>query len=182
MRDIVKAIVSCSRIPGRKVAAVIGLVVAAIVLAAPLGVLAQVKLGLTLTLTPNFSSIDAQAGKDSHEMLVVQNTGDVTLSNVGISADSPGRGWVISIEPSQISSLAAGATNTVSVDIRPPASVSKGDYQIMFVASAPGGVQTNAFLQVRVQPASYWIWVAVATAVAVIVVFVVVFARAGRRG
>ncbi len=175
-----REIVNRSLIP-RSAAGVAGLALATLLLVAPLGVLAQVKPGLTLTLTPNFSSIDAQAGKDSHETLLVQNTGNVALGNVSISANNPGRGWVINVEPSQISSLAPGATNTVSVDIRPPSSVSKGDYQIMFTATADG-VQTNAFLQVRVQPASYWIWVAFGTAVVVIAIFVVVFVRVGRRG
>lgn len=165
----------------RKAVGLFGLLVATMLLALPLGALAQVKPGLGLILTPITSSIDAKAGKDSHETFTVRNTGSADLSNISISADSPGRGWAISVEPSQIGTLAPGAVNTVSVDIRPPSSVSRGNYQIMFIATAEG-IQTNAFLQVRVQPASYWIWVVAGIAAVIIGVFVVVFVRAGRRG
>ncbi len=164
-----------------KLAGLFAGLVTIMMVALPVQIAAQTKPGLTLTLSPNYSSVEAEAGKDSHETLMLQNTGDVALRNVSISADNPGRGWAISIEPSQIGSLAPGATNTVSVNIRPPSSVSKGDYQIMFIAAADG-VQTNAFLQVRVQPASYWIWVVAGIAAVVIGVFVMVFVSVGRRG
>ncbi len=180
-RGVMKAIANYSWIRRRKVAGAVGvLVVAALLLAPPLQVLAQTKADLTLSLTPSASSIDAQAGRNSREVLEVRNTGAAVLTNITLSVEKPA-GWVISLEPSQISSLQPGAASSVSVVIRPPSSVTKGDYGVSFTAVS-GGVQRMAFLQVKVQPASYWIWVAAGVAAVVVAVFVVVFVRAGRRG
>ncbi len=179
-RGLMKAIANYSRIGRRKVAGAVGLLVVALLLALPLKALAQTKTDLTLILTPNASSIDVQAGKDSREVLEVRNTGAAFLTNVTLSVEKP-PGWAVSLDPSQIGSLQPDAATSVSVVIRPPSSVTKGEYWVSFTAVSDG-LQRIASLQVRVQPASYWIWVVAGIAAVVVAVFVAVFMRTGRRG
>ena len=162
----------------RVVASLLPVLVSSLVLL-PQPAWAQSKVDLTLTLVPNLYSVEAQAGKDTRVGLEVRNTGDTVVAGINLSSDKP-EGWTISLDPSQITSIAPGAVRTVNVDIRPAPTVTKGDYSVTLVASAEG-IQRLQFLQVRVKPASYWLWVVSGVAAVVIAVFVVVFLRVGRR-
>jgi uncharacterized membrane protein len=141
---------------------------------------AQGKADLSLTFVPSVYSIEAKAGRDSHLIIEVRNTGTTTITGIELSAASPG-GWKVTLDPAEIVELSPGAVSRVSADVRPAPSVTKGEYQVSFNASA-GGIERVMFLQVNVKPASYWLWLIFGIGAIVVAVFVIIFLRAGRRG
>jgi uncharacterized membrane protein len=162
---------------GRVAASLLSILAVSFLVSQPVS--GQAKSDLTLTLVPSVYSVEAKAGKDFRLALEVRNIGTETLTGIGLSSDRPS-GWTVSIDPSEIDTLAPGAVSRSSIAIRPGSTVAKGDYQVTFTASADG-IQRMQFLQIRVKPASYWLWVVFGIAAVVVAVFVMVFLRAGRR-
>lgn len=143
-------------------------------------VAAQSKADLTLTLVPNLYVVDAQAGKETRLVLEVRNTGDTALAGISLTSDKAD-GLRVNLDPSQIASISPGEVRTVDVDIIPASTVTRGEYSVTLIASV-GGLQRTQFVQVKVEPASYWVWVASGIAVVVIAVFILVFLRLGKKG
>jgi len=155
-------------------------IVAISILLMPRPVSGQAKSDLTLSFVPSVYSVEATAGKASHLIIEVRNTGTTTVTGIELSAASPS-GWTVTIDPAEIGGLAPGEVSRVSADVRPAPSVTKGEYQVRFTASADG-IQRELFLQVTVKPAPYSLWVVFGIGAVVVAVFVVIFVRAGRRG
>jgi uncharacterized membrane protein len=162
----------------RYLAFVCSLVVAGSVLL-PCRVSAQPQQDLLLTLVSDSYRVDTRAGQDSHFFLDVRNIGRVRVTGITLSSDWP-EGWLVTFEPSQIPGVDSGAVATVTVSIRPPATVTKGEYGVRMVASW-GDQRTVQIVPVRVTSAVYWLWVGIGATVALIAVFAVVFLRMGRR-
>ena len=146
----------------------------------PHPVSAQPQKDLALTLVSDSYYVEARAGRDTRFHLEVRNTGGSRLTDIALSSDWP-EGWAVAMDPARIASLDRGAVETVSVSIRPPATVTKGEYAVRFIA-ASGDLRTVQTVQVRVASASYWLWVGIGSTLVVIAVFIVIFLRMGRRG
>ena len=142
-------------------------------------VAAQSKADFTLTLVPNLYVVDARAGKETRVVLEVRNTGDTALAGIILTSDKAD-GLRVNLDPSQIVSISPGEVRTVNVDIIPASTVTRGEYSVTLIASVDG-IQRTQFVQVKVEPASYWIWVVSGIAAVVIAVFILVFVRLGKR-
>jgi uncharacterized membrane protein len=145
----------------------------------PYPVTAQPQKGLALTLVPDSHYVEARAGRESLFSLEVRNTGRVRLTQIVLSADQPA-GWSVTLEPAQIEGINQGGVDAVRVNIRPPATATKGQYTVRFTAVS-GDARTTEIVQVRVSSASYWMWVGIGATAAVVAAFIVIFLRMGRR-
>jgi len=121
----------------------------------------------------------ATAGRDNYFSVVVANTGSATIDNFTFSSNKPS-GWTIEFSPDKIDSLAAGGSQTVEANIKPPAKTIAGDYQITLRAS---GKQTSDDIDVRVtvETPTVWGWVGVAIIVLVVAGLAFIFMRFSRR-
>lgn len=91
---------------------------------------------MALRLVPNRSgAIEVEAGKDTPLFLEVNNLGTNVLTDIKLSSDKGG-GWVIDFKPSVISSLNPKSLQTVNVNIRPPANVTRGNQSLNIIAEA----------------------------------------------
>jgi uncharacterized repeat protein (TIGR01451 family) len=154
----------------------------AVVLTAYCPVAAQApdKLGLTLNLSPwNYSS-GLTPGQANTFYLEVRNNGNTGLTNIRFGSSAP-KDWQVQYTPSSLEALSAGSTDTVKVDIIPPANVSgRGDYNVTFIAEANEvRAVTTAFLRVE-GGSPFWIWIGIGVAVIAIAIFAVIYVRFGR--
>ena len=121
----------------------------------------------------------ATAGKDNYFSVAIANGGSAAINNVTFSSDKPS-GWTIDFNPDKIDSLDAGSTQTIDVNIKPPAKTIAGDYQITLTAN---GKQTQDHIDIRVtvETPTVWGWVGVIIIVLVVAGLAYVFMRFSRR-
>ena len=95
------------------------------------------------------------------------------------SADKP-HDWIVEFEPDEIERLAPGSFREIQVNIKPPASMADGYYNMQVIAKASQIKQTIA-LGVRVEESTWiWAWVGGGIVLLVIAGFVIIFLRLGR--
>ncbi len=157
------------------------LVAALAVMLSPTHVLAQErKQGLSLRLTSGSYYNDVVRGEDNTFYLDVVNNNSQTITGVRFSSNNP-RDWLVEFKPQSIDSISAGSYRTIDVNIKPPESASRGDYDITFIAES-GEMRAVMSIFVRVeQGTSIWLWIGIAVAVVVVAGFVIVFMRFGRQ-
>ncbi|MDK2975287.1 MAG: hypothetical protein PWP08_1658 [Methanofollis sp.] len=77
--------------------------------------------------------------------LRLRNAGTAgALTNIGFEVSAP-QGWKTTVSPSNISSLQAGETETVTVDVVPPSSIVASEYKITVKATADQGEKSDDF-------------------------------------
>ncbi len=147
----------------------------------PCSALAQeVKAGLTLRLVPGDYNNTLVPGKDNTFSLLVSNTGNKTLTNIRLYSYPP-KDWVVEFKPDSIDSIKDGSLQTVSINIKPPESISKRDYVVTVVAKSTETQAVREFWFRMEEGTSVWLWIGVIVAVIVVAVFVLVFLRFGRQ-
>ncbi len=121
----------------------------------------------------------AKAGKDNFFSIEVVNLGTAAIDNIKFSSIKPS-GWNIKFTPDKIDSLPAFDSQTVDVNIKPPAETIAGDYQITARVS---GNQTSDEIEIRVtvETPTIWGWVGVGIIVLVIAGLTYIFMRFSRR-
>ncbi len=120
------------------------------------------------------------AGKDNFFSVELTNDGSAAIDDINLSSSKP-EGWTIDFTPDEISSLAAGKSQTIDVNIKPPAKTIAGDYNISFQAS---GNQVSAErLQIRVtaETPTIWGWTGVGIILIVVAGLAFVIMRFSRR-
>ncbi len=135
--------------------------------------------GMQLVTPDNLLNTAASAGKDNYFTIGVSNTGSASLDNIAFSTDAP-TGWSVTFTPDKITSLNAGSTQTVTVNIKPPAKAIAGDYGIMVTAEGKQQAQSLA-LRVTVETPTIWGFVGVGIIVLVFAGLAFVFIRFSRR-
>jgi uncharacterized membrane protein len=121
----------------------------------------------------------ATAGRDNFFTVEVQNKGSAAIDDITFSSTKP-KGWTIEFSPNEISSVAAQDSQTVEVNIKPPAKTIAGDYQITLKAKGKQ-IEDEMDIRVSVETPTIWGWVGVAIIVLVIAGLVYVFMRFSRR-
>jgi uncharacterized membrane protein len=146
----------------------------------PSTTIAQSKPDLSISVAPFYSYVEAQAGRDNSCSLEIRNTSYQPLPPLTLSVEKP-EGWTVVLDHTEIPGIPGYQSQTVQLNIHPPASTFKGEYDIAVIASGTG-VERKQPIQVRVSFASFWIWVVLGAATVIVVVFAVIFMKMSRRG
>ena len=147
----------------------------------PAGALAQVeKKDLVIRFSPGSYPYEVRVGQDNIFYLEVENTGNVTINNIRLSANQP-EGWSVQITPMTIGSLSPSAIQTFDANVRPASTASKRDYQIAIVAEGDG-IRRVMTIYVRVRDSnSMWLWIGIGLGLLVVAGAVFIFLRFGRQ-
>jgi uncharacterized membrane protein len=121
----------------------------------------------------------ATAGRDNYFTIEVLNNGSAAIDDFTFSSSKP-TDWTVEFSPEKIDSIAALDSQTVEVNIKPPAKTIAGDYQITITAKGKQA-QDDLAIRVSVETPTIWGWVGVAIIVVVIAGLVYVFMRFSRR-
>ncbi len=138
------------------------------------------KYDLYLTPATERYNTSVTAGKDNFFSVELNNYGSAAIDDINLSSTKP-EGWTIEFTPDEISSLAAGKSQTVDVNIKPPAKTIAGDYNISFQAS--GNQASTERLQIRVtaETPTIWGWTGVGIILIVVAGLAFVIMRFSRR-
>lgn len=135
--------------------------------------------GIQLTTPEGLLSTTATANRNKSIPFVVKNTGSSDLSQINLNASAPSQ-WEAHFEPSRISSLKAGESQTVTAIIKPAKKAIAGDYQITLDAKNNETSDSIKF-RVTVETSLLWGWVGILIiAVAVALVYFLI-RKYGRR-
>jgi len=134
---------------------------------------------MALSPTGDLYNTTATAGRDNYFSIEVNNTGSAAIDDIKFSSTKPS-GWTIEFSPSEIGSVAALDSQTVEVNIKPPAKTIAGDYQITLKADGKQ-ISDDVDIRVSVETPSIWGWVGVGIIVVVIAGLVYIFMRFSRR-
>jgi uncharacterized membrane protein len=143
---------------------------------------ATVKAKFEFTLDTDTGALNAaaEAGKDNHTTIQVNNTGSASIDKLSLTGTKPS-GWILNFNPATIDSIGAGQTKQVDVIITPPGGKTvSGDYQIGVTASN-GTLSQTMNLRVTVSTPTIWGWVGLIIVIAVIAGLAVLFMKLGRR-
>lgn len=134
---------------------------------------------LQLTTPEGLLSASATANRNKSIPFLVKNTGSSDLSEINLNASSPSQ-WEAHFEPSRISSLKAGESQTVTAIIKPAKKAIAGDYQITFDAKNNETSDSVKF-RVTVETSLLWGWVGIfIIAIAIALVYFLI-RKYGRR-
>jgi uncharacterized membrane protein len=137
------------------------------------------KVELSLWLVPGRYYDELTPGEENTLFLEVRNTGNRTITGISLDSDAP-EGWQVEFQPASIAYLDAGSVQTVDVNVVPPLSASRGDYNIALIAKAnETRAVTNMYARVS-GGTSFWLWVGIGVGLLVILVFVIIYLRFGR--
>ena len=123
---------------------------------------------------------EAEAGKDSYFSVEVGNLGTAAINDITFSSTKP-EGWTIEFTPDKVDSLEAIDSQTIDVNIKPPAETIAGDYSITLRASGKQISADEIRIRVTVETPTIWGWVGVGIILIVIAGLVVIFMRFSRR-
>ncbi len=90
-------------------------------------------------------------------------------------------GWVVEFKPGKIDYLAAGSSQTIDVNIKPPAQTAKGQYTVSLIAEASETRQVMNMTKMVETSKTVWLWVGAGLGVVVIAAFTLIFMRYGRQ-
>lgn len=124
-------------------------------------------------------SMEANAGKDNHLSVTIENYGTGTIENITLSS-TKSEDWSVTFNPTHIETLAPGVTQDLDVTITPPAKTIAGDYHVILRFSSNKATD-NLEIRVTVVTPTIWGGAGIGIAVAVIAGLVVLFRRLGRR-
>jgi len=134
---------------------------------------------MAVTTPDGLLNTTATAGRDNHFTIEVLNNGSAAIDDFTFSSSKP-TDWTIEFSPDKISSVAAQDSQTVEVNIKPPAKTIAGDYQITITAKGKQA-QDDMAIRVSVETPTIWGWVGVAIIVVVIAGLIYIFMRFSRR-
>ena len=118
--------------------------------------------------------------KDNFFSAELKNKGSATIDDITFSSDKP-EGWTIEFTPEEVSSLAAGKTKTIDINIKPDAKAIAGDYSVSFKATSEEATAQNLEIRVTVETPTIWGWTGVGIIVVVIAGLAFVIMRFSRR-
>jgi len=122
----------------------------------------------------------ATAGKDSHFLINLKNTGSVPLENLNLIVSKP-ESWKVTFSPATIASLGAGQSIQEDVTFSPPSGKTvAGDYMVT-ISSSNSQVSSNMDVRVTVETSSIWGVISIAIIIVVIAGLAILFLKLGRR-
>lgn len=99
---------------------------------------------LSLTGENGILSFTANAGKAKNVKLEVTNDGTADAKDVKLSATTPS-GWSATFTPETLDTVAAGATEEVTMEVKPSSQAITGDYQMTVRASSSTSTISQIF-------------------------------------
>jgi len=123
---------------------------------------------------------DVTAGKDNFFSVELKNNGSATIDDITFSSEKP-EGWTIEFTPEEVSSLAAGKSKTIDINIKPDAKAIAGDYAVSFKAASDQTTAKKLEIRVTVETPTIWGWTGVGIIVIVIAGLAFVIMRFSRR-
>ncbi|MBQ4176647.1 MAG: hypothetical protein II640_04180 [Lachnospiraceae bacterium] len=135
--------------------------------------------GLSASTPTGNLAVKTYAGETQDVTLVLQNTGNIDLNNVALSAQAS-TDWKAEFDRSSIDSIPAGETAEVTLHITPASSSVLGDYVTVVTASS-SAVSAECDLRVSVQNHTAWGAVAVAIIAALVLGLALIIRKFGRR-
>ncbi|MCI0583877.1 MAG: NEW3 domain-containing protein [Chloroflexi bacterium] len=146
---------------------------------------------LTVEITGSYSLVVATvegaplngrgaAGSATPFTFTVTNTGTAAVTNVRLTGTAP-TGWEVTFDKETVDSIDAGATETISAQIKPSGSAIAGDYVVTLTAAGDQSTRDSIEIRYAVETSIAWGIVGVALIVAVIGGVWWVFQRYGRR-
>jgi uncharacterized membrane protein len=157
---------------------------------------ASVDLTATITARYNFTAetetgrlnIKATAGKESHLILIITNTGTDDFKKIAFHSSKPSgiadEDWRITFSPDKIESMAPLEEREVEVTIQPPSKAIAGDYMTTLEFDTDPNTSTDPpelDIRVTVGTATRWGWIGAGIVIAVIAGLAVGFRKLGRR-
>jgi uncharacterized membrane protein len=134
---------------------------------------------MSLTTPEGRLNTTATAGKDNYFSITVENNGSAAIDNITLSSDKPS-GWTIDFNPKEIDSVGAQSSQTIEVNIKPPAKTIAGDYEITLNAEGKQ-ISDDIDIRVTVETPTIWGWVGVGIIIVVVAGVAFVFMRFSRR-
>lgn len=135
--------------------------------------------GMQLTTPEGLLSTTATANRNKSIQFLVKNTGSSDLSQINLNASAPSQ-WEAHFEPSRISSLKAGESQTVTAIIKPAKKAIAGDYQISLDAKNNETSDSVKF-RVTVETSLLWGWVGILIIAVAIALVYFLIRKYGRR-
>lgn len=135
--------------------------------------------GMQLTTPEGLLSTTATANRNKSIQFLVKNTGSSDLSQINLNASAPSQ-WEAHFEPSRISSLKAGESQTVTAIIKPAKKAIAGDYQISLDAKNNETSDSVKF-RVTVETSLLWGWVGILIIAIAIALVYFLIRKYGRR-
>lgn len=134
---------------------------------------------IQLTTPEGLLSTTATANRNKSIQFLVKNNGSSDLSQINLNASAPSQ-WEAHFEPSRISSLKAGESQTVTAIIKPAKKAVAGDYQ-MTLDAKNNETSDSVKFRVTVETSLLWGWVGILIiAIAVALVYFLI-RKYGRR-
>ena len=150
-------------------------------MSAPVVVSAQaVRVDLSLRIFPDYHYRDVTPGQDNTVYMEVRNNGDSEVTDIVFEADAP-EGWQVSFDPAAIAAMAPGSSQTVDINVAPPAGEGRDNYRLTIIAGAAETRAVTSFTLNIEEGFSYWLWVGVGVAVLAIIGFIAVYRRFGHQ-
>ena len=135
--------------------------------------------GLTATTPTGNLSAKAYAGETKDVTLSIQNTGNIDLTGISLSAQAS-TDWEVTFDQDMINDIPAGESAEVTAHITPAKDAILGDYVTLITASN-NAVSSDCALRISVQNHTSWGIVAVAIIAALVLGLVLIIRRFGRR-
>ena len=138
------------------------------------------KYELSLLPATELYNTNVTAGKDNFFSVELGNEGSAPIDDITFSSQKP-EGWTIEFTPEEVSSLAAGKTNTIDINIKPDAKAIAGDYSVSFRAASEQAMAERLEIRVTVETPTIWGWTGVGIILVVIAGLVIIIMRFSRR-
>ena len=149
----------------------------------------SVELDLKVTITGTYTldlatedqtlSFDAKTNKQTAVTLTLTNSGNIDLNNINLTSSAP-TDWTVSFSQDTSDTLAAGATQNVTMYVTPSDAAISGDYVLSVTAKSDETSQTSQF-RVTVQTQTIWGIVGLVIIAGIVVCLFFVFRKFGRR-
>ena len=134
---------------------------------------------LTATTPTGNLSTSAYAGETKDVALSIQNTGNIDLTAVSLSAQAS-TDWEITFDQDTINEIPAGGSAEVTAHITPAKDAILGDY-VTIITASNDAVSSDCALRISVQNHTSWGIAAVAVIAVLVLGLVLIIRRFGRR-
>jgi uncharacterized membrane protein len=135
--------------------------------------------GLTLTTPTGNLSAKAFAGETQTVTLTVQNTGNIDLNSISLSAQAS-TDWTVTFDQDTITDIPAGESKELTAYITPAKDAILGDYVTVITASGEA-VSSDCALRISVQNHTSWGIAAVGIIAVLVLGLFLIIRRFGRR-
>ncbi|MFC1971928.1 NEW3 domain-containing protein [Chloroflexota bacterium] len=135
---------------------------------------------VSLTPVNELYNTKVTSGKDNPFYVKLTNQGTVAIDDLTFSSDKP-EGWIIEYSPEEVNTLAAGKSQEININIKPPAKTISGDYAISIRAASEKATAERLQIRVTVETPTIWGWTGVGIILVVIAGLAVIIMRFSRR-